>query len=543
MALADFSRHPLTVRAEPGPSARSADRAPRRRPHLDEARGLNSGLAFGGNKTRKLEYLVPDALAKGADTLVSIGGVSPITPARSPPLPPIWGWGRLVQERWVDWPDSVNDRVGNILLSRLMDAHVGSGGGVRHRLQESRGSTPLRMSSSGRNPVRDPGRRLRSPARRPRIRELGVRGRRAGGGAGRVLRPHRGLLGDRVDARGHDRRLRRPRADFGGRPRRVLGIDASAKIDETRDQVARIARNTAALIDLGRELRDDEITVLDGWAGDFYGIPVESTAEAMRLTGRLEGVILDPVYEGKSMAGLSSSSRPATSRRTRTCSTRTSAASPRSTLQRPLPPRRPETMKPTLAEYLLKLQRDEVDAGMVRLRRWRPSDVDALYGVSQDPGIQQWRVISAFTSRSDVEEFISAVEPAMRAAGSGAMFGLVDRDDGGVLGMCGLAHLDLAHRVGEIGYCVAPNVRGRGVATAAVTALAAWAFDRLDLERLEWNCGVGNAASRAVAAKVGFRFEGTARAKIRKRDGIRLDAWTAALLPTDVRPTVPLIVG
>lgn len=49
---------------------------------------------------------------------------------------------------------------------------------------------------------------------------------------------------------------------------------------------------------------DDEITVLEGWAGDEYGIPVESTGEAMFLTGRLEGVILDPVYEGKSMAGL-----------------------------------------------------------------------------------------------------------------------------------------------------------------------------------------------------------------------------------------------
>jgi len=89
-----------------------------------------------------------------------------------------------------------------------------------------------------------------------------------------------------------------------GRPRRVLGIDASAKLDETRAQVEKIARNTAELIDLGRDLRDDEIVVLEGWAGDYYGIPVASTLDAIRLTGSLEGVILDPVYEGKSMAGL-----------------------------------------------------------------------------------------------------------------------------------------------------------------------------------------------------------------------------------------------
>ncbi|BDZ65524.1 hypothetical protein GCM10025877_24620 [Agromyces mangrovi Wang et al. 2018] len=92
--------------------------------------------------------------------------------------------------------------------------------------------------------------------------------------------------------------------NFGGPRRRVLGIDASAKLAETRDQVGRIARNTAELIGVGRDLRDDEITVLDGWAGDFYGIPVESTDAAMHLVGSLEGVILDPVYEGKSMAGL-----------------------------------------------------------------------------------------------------------------------------------------------------------------------------------------------------------------------------------------------
>ncbi|GAB3547508.1 hypothetical protein GCM10027404_09720 [Arthrobacter tumbae] len=68
--------------------------------------------------------------------------------------------------------------------------------------------------------------------------------------------------------------------------------------------MARIARNTANLIGLERDLRDDEITVLEGWAGDLYGIPVESTLEAMRLSASLEAMITDPVYEGKSMAGM-----------------------------------------------------------------------------------------------------------------------------------------------------------------------------------------------------------------------------------------------
>src|SRR4051812_29145086 len=88
------------------------------------------------------------------------------------------------------------------------------------------------------------------------------------------------------------------------RERRVIGIDGSAKPAETHAQVARIARNTAELIQLGRELRDDEIVLDDRYHAGIYGIPDEQTLEAIRLAGRLEGMITDPVYEGKSMAGL-----------------------------------------------------------------------------------------------------------------------------------------------------------------------------------------------------------------------------------------------
>ena len=87
-------------------------------------------------------------------------------------------------------------------------------------------------------------------------------------------------------------------------PRRVIGIDGSAKPAETREQVARIARSTAALIGLERELRDDEIVLDERYHAGTYGIPDEQTLAAIRLAGRLEGMITDPVYEGKSMAGL-----------------------------------------------------------------------------------------------------------------------------------------------------------------------------------------------------------------------------------------------
>ena len=84
----------------------------------------------------------------------------------------------------------------------------------------------------------------------------------------------------------------------------MIGIDGSAKPAETHAQVARIARNTARLIEAGRELRDEEIVLDERYHAGIYGIPDEQTLEAIRTAGRLEGMLTDPVYEGKSMAGM-----------------------------------------------------------------------------------------------------------------------------------------------------------------------------------------------------------------------------------------------
>jgi 1-aminocyclopropane-1-carboxylate deaminase len=125
VSLEDFPRYPLLF----GPSP--IHPLERLSAHLEGAKiwakreDCNSGLAFGGNKTRKLEYLVPDALAQGADTLVSIGGVQSNHTRQVAAVAARLGLrARLVQENWVDWPDAVNDRVGNILLSRIMGADV-----------------------------------------------------------------------------------------------------------------------------------------------------------------------------------------------------------------------------------------------------------------------------------------------------------------------------------------------------------------------------------------------------------------------------------
>jgi 1-aminocyclopropane-1-carboxylate deaminase len=301
MALSDFPRYPLTFGPSPiHPLRRLSD-------HLGGAQiwakreDVNSGLAFGGNKTRKLEYIVPDVIAQGADTLVSIGGYQSNHTRQVAAVAAHLGLKCvLVQEKWVDWPDAVNDRVGNIMLSRIMGAEVrldpaGFSIGFRDSWKQAladvkeRGGVPYAIPAG---------------ASDHRLGGLGF-----AGWADEVAAQERelGVFFDTiivcsVTGSTHAGMI----AGFAGqdRPRRVIGIDASAKLDETREQVARIARNTASLIGLERELRDDEITVLEGWAGDLYGVPVQSTLDAIRLVGRLEGVILDTVYEGKSMAGL-----------------------------------------------------------------------------------------------------------------------------------------------------------------------------------------------------------------------------------------------
>jgi 1-aminocyclopropane-1-carboxylate deaminase len=89
-----------------------------------------------------------------------------------------------------------------------------------------------------------------------------------------------------------------------GRADRVIGIDASAKPASTRDQIKRIAVNTAKLVDLGRDITDQDVVLDDRFGGPEYGLPSAGTLEAIRLCARQEGMLTDPVYEGKSMHGM-----------------------------------------------------------------------------------------------------------------------------------------------------------------------------------------------------------------------------------------------
>ena len=88
------------------------------------------------------------------------------------------------------------------------------------------------------------------------------------------------------------------------RANKVIGIDASGTYEKTRNQVKQIVNNTAELVELGREIKDEEIIINPDYAYPAYGVPSDETNDAIRLAAKTEGLITDPVYEGKSMQGL-----------------------------------------------------------------------------------------------------------------------------------------------------------------------------------------------------------------------------------------------
>ncbi|NNN08071.1 MAG: 1-aminocyclopropane-1-carboxylate deaminase [Acidimicrobiaceae bacterium] len=301
-ALESFPRIPLTFGRSP------LQRLDRLSEHLGgdveiwaKREDVNSALAFGGNKTRKLEYLAAEALAQGCDTLVSIGGVQSNHTRQVAAVAAHLGLKCvLVQEHWVDWNEPHYETTGNILLSRLMGADVRLDPatfdiGIRPSWEqaladvESRGGTPYAIPAGASD------------------HPLGGHGFAGWAFEVEDQETEIGLRFDNVivcSVTGSTQAGMIAGFAHSGRAQDVIGIDASATVEQTWGQIKRIAQRTAHAIALGREITDDEIVLLDRWHAGVYGVADEKTIEAIRLVARLEGMIVDPVYEGKSMAGL-----------------------------------------------------------------------------------------------------------------------------------------------------------------------------------------------------------------------------------------------
>jgi 1-aminocyclopropane-1-carboxylate deaminase len=300
--LAKFDRYPLTFGPTPIEPL----------PRLSEAIGAgvevwakrddcNSGLAMGGNKLRKLEYIVPDAIASGADTLVSIGGVqSNHTRMVAATAAKIGMKCVVIQEKWVPHYDAVYDRVGNILMTRLM--------GADSRLVDDGFDIGIRKSwEDAIQSVKDAGGKPYPIPAGASVHKFGALG--YVGFAEEVAKQEE-ELGFRFDyvvvcvVTGSTQGGMIVGFAAQGRADRVIGIDASGTLEQTRAQVRSIVDNTADLVGLGRAIREDEIVINPDYAYPAYGVPSEETNEAIRLAARTEGMITDPVYEGKSMQGM-----------------------------------------------------------------------------------------------------------------------------------------------------------------------------------------------------------------------------------------------
>lgn len=244
--LEKFERYPLTF----GPTP--IEKLSRLSEHLGgkvelfaKREDCNSGLAFGGNKVRKLEYIVPDAIAAGADTLVTIGGVqSNHTRQVAAVAAKIGMKCRLVQESWVPYSDAVYDRVGNILMSRVMGAEIdlvdeGFDIGIRKSWEDA---------------IQD----VKDKGGKPYAIPAGASVHKYGGlgfvGFAEEVRTQESAMGIKFDyivvctVTGSTHAGMIVGFAEDGRARNVIGIDASCTPDQTRAQVLDIARKTAELI-------------------------------------------------------------------------------------------------------------------------------------------------------------------------------------------------------------------------------------------------------------------------------------------------------
>jgi 1-aminocyclopropane-1-carboxylate deaminase len=278
---------------------------------------LNSGLAFGGSKTRKLEYVIPHALASGADTLVTEGGLQSNHTRQTAAIAAHLGLKCvLIQSPWVESGDPNYERLGNLQLSRLMGAEIRvvgkdeAAGAPERVLRELGGKgrkgyhIPVGASKHEFGGVGYARWMFDLGEMEERMRE---RGELDGSGSFDVVFVtcvSGSTLGGMVAGA---KLLERVRKDAGEAvlKRRVVGIDASGNdIMAQRQLVLEIAKRTAKIIGLEENDVVLEDVVIDGrWHAGRYGHCDQATAGAIRDLATMEGVITDPVYTGKGIRG------------------------------------------------------------------------------------------------------------------------------------------------------------------------------------------------------------------------------------------------
>lgn len=263
----------------------------------------NSPFAFGGNKIRKLEYVVADALQQGADTLVTEGGFQSNHTRQTAAVAAHLGLKAvLIHSSWTRSPDPGYDRLANIQLSRLMGA-------------DTRIITPTDTSTQE---ILD---ELVKEGRKPYHIPVGASLHPLGGlGFARFAfevleqEAEKGVFFDEIFAACVSGstlggmiagfKLIEKRDPKAGK-RRITGISGTPDVGPLREKVLSIAQNTAEKIGLGKsDIIAEDVKIDDRFHAGQYGKVDDRTRQALKDAASLEGMILDPVYTGKAMAGM-----------------------------------------------------------------------------------------------------------------------------------------------------------------------------------------------------------------------------------------------
>ncbi|MFF4493954.1 GNAT family N-acetyltransferase [Streptomyces sp. NPDC001546] len=167
------------------------------------------------------------------------------------------------------------------------------------------------------------------------------------------------------------------------------------------------------------------------------------------------------------------------------------------------------------------------------LRPFAPADAEEVYAGCQDPAVQRWTVVPSPYERAHARSWVEEISPAGWREDREYTFAVRLGPEGGGPLVASVGVHVRGPQAYEIGYWTAAEHRGRGYMTEAVGRVASWMFTDVGAGRLEWRAAVGNAPSRRVAEKAGFRVEGVLRAALDLR-GTLHDCWVAGLLPTDL---------
>jgi RimJ/RimL family protein N-acetyltransferase len=182
---------------------------------------------------------------------------------------------------------------------------------------------------------------------------------------------------------------------------------------------------------------------------------------------------------------------------------------------------------------LMSLSTPTLRTARLRLRPFNAADADALFALHSSASVLRYWDAPPWSERARAERFIAACRE-MADEGSGSRLAIERVSDGAFIGWCSLTRWNPDYRSASLGYCLHDAAWGYGYATEAASALLEWAFDTLDLNRVQAETDTRNAASARVLEKLGFVREGTLREDC-VVNGEVSDSWVYGLIRREWR--------